>query len=160
MKVIVPSVICWAFLCLFLRYHISGELFDQTFYIATAMGLMIALPIYAYGQFWFVVLRDLHRLGHCLSDRPSIDAPIRQGYRATNPFQFALRWTALLVLGAFIFIGGVLPEVSPDIARELKPWINIEIDALLIPLGVLYGLSMLWNWVAARRAEAARSAVR
>lgn len=152
MKAIVPSVICWALICLFLRHNFSRELFGQTFYVATAMGLIIALAIFAYGQFWFVVMRDLHRLRRRLSDRSSIDAPMHQSYRTANPFQFALRWTALLMLGAFMLIGGLLPQVSPDTARELKPWIDFEIDALLIPLGVLYGLSMLWNWVAARRA--------
>ena len=152
MKAIIPSVICWALLCLLLRKNVSSELFGETFYIAIAMGLMIALPTFAYGQFWFVVLRDLYRLGRLLSRRPSIDVPIHQSYRTTNPFQFALRWTALLALGAFIFIGGILPETSPDMALKMKPWISFEIDTLLIPLGVLYGLSMLWNWLAARRA--------
>ena len=84
---------------------------------------------------------------------PSIDAPIHRGYQSRNPFQFALRWTALLALGAFIVIGGILPETSPSMARDLKPWISVQLDALLIPLGVLYGLSMLWNWIAARTAQ-------
>lgn len=151
-KAIIPSVICWAMLCLVLRKVVGPELFSQTFYIATAMGLMIAMPAFAYGQFWLAVLRDLHRSNRELADRPSIEAPISLSYRTTNPFQFALRWTALLALAAFILIGGILPETNPDMARDLKPWISFEFDLLLLPLGVLYGLSMLWNWLTTRSA--------
>jgi len=152
MKAIIPVVIVWAFICLFLRRSISREAFGDTFYIASAMALMIGLPAFAYGQFWLAAFRNLRNLGKLLRCRPSINAPIIETYRTRNPFQFALRWTALLALGAFILIGGILPETNPQLAQVLKAWISVDIEMLLIPLGILYGLSMFWDWMAARKA--------
>ena len=152
MKAIVPAVILWAFACLFLRKNVSREMFGDVFYIATATGLMVALPVFAYGQFWLAAFRHTRGIERKLASRPSIEVPIASSYRTRNPFQFALRWTALLALGAFILIGGILPETHPQLGRDLRPWISFEFDTLLLGLGILYGLSMLWDWIAARRA--------
>ena len=152
MKAIIPAVILWAFLCLILRHNVSREWFGNSFYIATAMALMMGMPAFAYGQFWFSAYRHCRNLGVEVTGRPSIDAPLVDGYRTRNPFQFALRWTAAMALGAFILIGGILPESNPQLAQELKPWIDFEFGTLLVPLGILYGLSMLWDWIAARKA--------
>lgn len=152
MKAIIPAVILWAFACIFLRSNVSREIFSNFFYVATATGLMVAMPVFAYGQFWLAAFSNVRNAGKKVLGRPSIVVPIVSSYRSRNPFQFALRWTALVALCALILIGGILPETHQQLGRELKPWINFEIDTLLLPLGILYALSMLWDWIAARKA--------
>lgn len=156
-KAVIPAVIIWAILCVALRKMLGSDPSINALYLVVAMGLMIGLPLYAYGQFWLALFFHERKLAARLSDRPSIAAPMLGSYRTRNPFQFALRWTALLGLCAFIAIGGILPETHPDLAQDLRPWIEFDVQHLLTALGLLYGLSMLWDWIAARRALNARN---
>ena len=90
-------------------------------------------------------------------NKHSLKAVVRKLKRAQESGKVSFMLPVSGVFGAMmadyrILIGGILPETNPDMARDLKPWISFEFDLLLLPLGVLYGLSMLWNWLTTRSA--------